>query len=53
MLRNKRILFLSASFFGYQYETKAALEHAGAIVGYFDERGANTFLSKLSYGRKK
>lgn len=45
-LKGKRILFLSASLFGYQYEIRAAMERMGATVDYFDERPANTFLVK-------
>lgn len=44
--RGKRVLFLSASLFGYQNEIKKALEAKGAIVDYFDERPANTFFVK-------
>lgn len=45
-LKGKRILFLSASLFGYQTEIKKTLEHKGGIVDYFDERPANTFFVK-------
>lgn len=45
-LDNKRVLFLSVSFFGYQAEIKRAMERMGAIVDYFDERPANTFFVK-------
>lgn len=45
-LREKHVLFLSASLFGYQLEIKRTMESMGAIVDYFDERPANTFLVK-------
>ncbi len=45
-LKGKRILLLTASFFGYQFEIKKAFERLGAHVDYFDERPANTFMVK-------
>lgn len=42
----KRILFLSASFFGYQFAIKEQLEAEGYTVDYFDERPSNTFFVK-------
>lgn len=45
-LKDKSILFISPSFFGYESSIKERLSQAGAIVDYFDERPANTFWSK-------
>ena len=45
-LNGTRILFLSAKLFDYQTEICKAMRNAGAIVDYFDERPANSFLVK-------
>lgn len=45
-LNNKRILFFSASFFGYQTDIQSCLESLGAEVDYYDERPANSFIVK-------
>lgn len=42
----KRILFLSASFFGYEKAVEKRLEKLGATVDYYDERPSNTVVSK-------
>lgn len=44
--KSNRILFLSASFFGYQFAIKEQLETEGYTVDYFDERPSNTFFVK-------
>ena len=46
MFKGKKILFFSASFFGYQLEIKNKLVELGAEVDFFDERPKNTFLYK-------
>lgn len=45
-LENKRILFISARFFGYEKLIKEELESKGAIVDYHDERPDNGFWTK-------
>lgn len=45
-IKNKKILFISPSFFGYEISIKKRLVEVGAIVDYFDERPANTFWTK-------
>ncbi|MEG6585028.1 hypothetical protein [Dendrosporobacter sp. 1207_IL3150] len=45
-LKNKRILFFSPRFFGYEMEVKKKLELMGNMVDFFDERPSNTVLSK-------
>jgi hypothetical protein len=46
MFEDKKILFFSASFFGYQNEIKNKLALMGAHVDFYDERPKNTFLFK-------
>lgn len=46
MFVGKKILFFSASFFGYQIEIKNKLTALGAEVDFFDERPKNTFWYK-------
>lgn len=46
MFKGKKILFFSASFFGYQNEIKNKLVNLGAEVDFYDERPKNTFLYK-------
>jgi len=46
MFKGKKILFFSASFFGYQDEIKNNLVKYGAEVDFFDERPKNTFWTK-------
>lgn len=45
-LKDKKILFISPSFFGYEKSILSRLEQAGAHVDYFDERPANSFWTK-------
>lgn len=45
-LRGKRILFFSAKAFGIPENIILKLEEFGAIVDYFDERPANSFIVK-------
>lgn len=45
-LQDKCILFFSAHLFGYQNEIRIAMESAGAVVDYYDERPANNFFVK-------
>lgn len=45
-LEGKRILFLSAYFFGYNEQICKAMQAKGAIVDYFDERPANSVFVK-------
>lgn len=45
-LQSKRILFFSAKAFDIPDNIAASMQHLGAIVDYFDERPANTFLVK-------
>lgn len=45
-LENKRILFISARFFGYEKLIKEELESKGAVVDYHDERPDNGFWTK-------
>ena len=42
----KKILFISAKFFGYEVEIKKKLESFGSEVDYYDERPKNDFLTK-------
>lgn len=44
---NKKILFFSAKFFGYDIEIKNALSKAGASVEMYDDRPSNSTLSKV------
>ena len=46
MFKGKKILFFSASFFGYQNEIRNKLISLGAEVDFYDERPKNTFLYK-------
>lgn len=46
-LKNKRILLVSAKFFGYEVEIAKKLRELGATVDYFDQRPSNTFLTKM------
>jgi hypothetical protein len=46
-LKNKRILFFSPKFFGYENDIKKELENFGAEVFYFDERPKNDFFTKV------
>lgn len=46
ILQGKRILFFSAKAFDIPDNIVFAMQHLGAIVDYFDERPANTFLVK-------
>lgn len=45
-LKGKRILFLTADFFGYNKEIYTVMVNKGVLVDYFDERPANTFIVK-------
>lgn len=45
-LKNKSILLIAPSFFGYEESIKNRLSELGANVDYFDERPANNFWSK-------
>lgn len=48
ILKEKRILFFTASFLGFQDDIKNALENMGAEVDWFDERvGESTFTKTL------
>lgn len=47
MLDNKKILFFSPKFFGYENDIKKELENFGAEVFYFDERPKNDFFTKV------
>lgn len=38
MLKNKKVLFFSPTFFGYETKMKEAMEELGAEVDFFDER---------------
>lgn len=46
MFKDKKILFFSASFFGYQLEICKSLTALGAKVDFFDERPKNDFWTK-------
>lgn len=46
MFKDKKILFFSANFFGYQTEIKNRLSELGANVDFYDERPKNTFWYK-------
>lgn len=46
-LKNKKILFFSPKFFGYENDIKKELENFGAEVFYFDERPKNDFFTKV------
>ena len=42
----KKILFISAKFFGYEVEIKKKLESFGSEVDFYDERPKNDFMTK-------
>ncbi|WP_424004051.1 hypothetical protein [Maribacter sp. IgM3_T14_3] len=46
MFQDKKVLFFSANFFGYQNEISAKLSSLGAEVEAYDERPKNTFFYK-------
>lgn len=46
MLENKKILFISVSFFNYEKIIKQKLEQRGAVVDFFDERPSNSIFIK-------
>ena len=46
-LNQKKILFISVSFFGYEKEINKKLIEYGACVDFFDERFSNTKLVKI------
>ncbi|WP_312822083.1 hypothetical protein [Epilithonimonas sp.] len=46
MLENKKILFVSVSFFNYEKIIKNKLEQRGAIVDLYDERPSNSIFIK-------
>lgn len=53
MLANKKVLFISVKFFGYEELIKKELEALGAEVDWFDERPSNSFLAKAILRVKK
>ncbi len=46
MLHGKRILFLTACFFGYEKAIISRLQELGASVDFYDERPSNSILGK-------
>lgn len=46
ILKDKSVLFISPSFFGYERSIKSYLTDSGAKVYFFDDRPSNTFLIK-------
>ncbi len=46
-LQDKRILYISPKFFGYENKIKQELEDLGAIVDFFDDRPSNDFITKV------
>jgi hypothetical protein len=46
-LQDKRILYISPKFFGYENKIKQELEDLGATVDFFDDRPANDFMTKV------
>lgn len=48
MLKNKRILFIAPSFFGYEQDIIDELTALGAEVDYFDERPFTSSIAKIS-----
>lgn len=44
--KNKKILFISVSFFGYHVTIADKLRNMGAQVDYYDERPSNSFIVK-------
>lgn len=47
VLKNKKILYISPKFFGYENVIKEKLESFDVVVDYFDERPSNDFLTKV------
>ncbi|MDY0277600.1 MAG: hypothetical protein RBQ97_05915 [Acholeplasma sp.] len=47
MLKNKNILFIAPSFFGYEIEIKNHLVQKGAIVDYLDDRMNKSVIYKI------
>ena len=45
-LANKRVLLFSPCFFGYEEKIKSAMENAGAVVHFYDERSIKSPLSR-------
>lgn len=45
-LKEKKLLFISPAFFGYEKSILQRLQELGALVDYFDERPANSFWTK-------
>ena len=45
-LKDKRILFISPKFFGYETKIKKKMEQMGSCVDYFDERLSNSAFTK-------
>ena len=46
MLKDKKILFISVSFFNYEKIIKSKLEERGAVVDFYDERPSNSLFIK-------
>ena len=46
-LKNKKILFISPSFFDYEKEIKKELVELGAVVDFYDDRPSNDFFTKV------
>lgn len=46
-LKGKKILFISAKFFGYESEITNKLLSLGATVDWYDQRPSNSFLTKV------
>jgi hypothetical protein len=51
--RQKRILFISPAFFGYEISICDALKENGYLVDYYDERTSNNSLMKAVFRIKK
>ena len=45
-LKNKKILFVSVSFFNYEIAIVSKLEELGAIVDFYDDRPSNSLINK-------
>ena len=45
-MKNKKILFISQKFFGYEFAIKNELEKMGACIYWFDDRPSNSLLIK-------
>ena len=45
-LKNKKILFVSVSFFNYEKAIVSKLEGLGAIVDFYDDRPSNSLINK-------